>query len=34
MDSMSIPIVIRLGKALGLIITSGVIPVYVNGISI
>ena len=30
---MSIPIVIRLGKAFGLMMTSGVIPVYVKGIS-
>lgn len=34
MLSISIPIVILLGKALGLIITSGVMPDSVNGISI
>jgi hypothetical protein len=32
--SINIPIVILLGKALGLMIISGVIPLYVNGISI
>lgn len=34
MDSISIPIVIREGKALGLMITSGVIPDSLNGISV
>lgn len=34
MLSINIPIVIREGKAFGLIIISGVIPDYVNGISI
>jgi|688.fasta_scaffold1177704_1 hypothetical protein len=34
MLSINIPIVILLGNALGFMIMSGVIPLYVNGISI
>jgi len=34
MLSMSIPIVIRLGKALGFMMISGVMPVYVKDMSV